>query len=83
MDIVRKASNKLNNGKGDPVFSFCSDAFNVNLPVLLEYKMWLFRSFLVHAHIPEFLHLSRLLPNIKDKLGSIISSKNYRSVCIT
>ena len=41
------------------------------------------RSSLIHGHIPQFLLLSTLVPIIKDKLGSINMSKNYRSVCIT
>ena len=41
------------------------------------------KSFLVHSHIPLFMLLSTLVPIIKDKLGSIGVSKNYRSVCIT
>ena len=45
--------------------------------------MWMFRGFLIHNHIPTALLLSNLLPIIKDKLGSVTSSANYHSVCIT
>ena len=41
------------------------------------------KSYLIHGHIPQFMLVSTLVPIIKDKLASISTSKNYRSVCIT
>ena len=41
------------------------------------------RSFLVHGHVTFFLLLATLVPLIKDKLGSINVSKNYRSIAIS
>ena len=41
------------------------------------------RSFLVHGHVTYFLLLATLAPIIKDKLGSISSSQNYRSIAIS
>ena len=43
----------------------------------------MFRSFLIHGHFTVFLLLATLIPIIKDKLGSISSSKNYRSIAIS
>ena len=42
-----------------------------------------FQSFLVHGHFSSFLLLATLIPIIKDKLGSISTSKNYRSIAIS
>ena len=41
------------------------------------------KSFLIHGHITYFLLLATLLPIIKDKLGSINVSSNYRSIAIS
>ena len=43
----------------------------------------MFRSFLIHGHFTIFLLLATLIPIIKDKLGSINSSRNYRSIAIS
>jgi hypothetical protein len=37
----------------------------------------------VHSHVSQVLLLSTLVPLVKDKLGNINSSKNYRSVAIS
>ena len=74
---------KLNPSKGDLYYNFSSDCIKIDSLILREHKMWMMRSFLTHGYIPVFLHLASLLPIIKDKLGSINSSKNYRSVCIS
>ena len=80
---VKKAAAALKPGKGDPVYSFSSDCIKVNSDILSEYTAIIIKSFLIHNYIPQFMLLSTLVPIIKDKLGSIHSSKNYRSVCIT
>ena len=80
---VMKASASLKPGKGDPEYTFSSDCLKVDSKMLAEYTAVLIRSFLIHSHIPQFLLLSTLVPIVKDKLGSINVSKNYRSVCIT
>ena len=80
---VKKATEKLKAGKGDPTFSFSSDCIKVKSNLLAEQTATMIKSFLVHNHIPQFLLLSTLIPIIKDKLASNSVSKNYRSVCIT
>ena len=77
---VKKAAAALKPGKGDPFFSFSSDCLKVNSDILSEYIALMIRSFLIHGYIPQFMLLSILVPIIKDKLGSIHVSKNYRSV---
>ena len=41
------------------------------------------KCFLVHGHVTYFLLLATLVPIIKDKLGSLNSSKNYRTIAIS
>ena len=41
------------------------------------------KSFLVHGHVSEVLLLATLVPIVKDKLGDLCSSTNYRSIAIS
>ena len=38
---------------------------------------------MIHAHITDFLLTSMLIPIIKDKLGDLTNSDNYRSIAIS
>ena len=82
-ELVKQAVHKLMPGKSDPVFSYSSDCLK-NAPELLFQQLSLvIQSFLVHGHVTSVLLLATLVPIIKDKLGSISSSKNYRSIAIS
>ena len=82
-DIVKKAAAKLKPGKGDSVFTFSSDCVKVDSKQLSVLLAAIFQSYLVHGHVTRFLLLATLVPIIKDKLGSINTSKNYRSIAIS
>ena len=82
-DLVKKASEKLRPGKSDPVYSFSSDCFKNGVDILYQHLADVIKSCVVHSHIPSILLLSSLVPLVKDKLGNIHSSKNYRSVAIS
>ena len=83
IEEVKKATSALKPGKGDPMLNFSLDCIKVESQILSEFTAIMIKSFLIHNHIPQFMLLSTLIPIIKDKLGSINVSKNYRSVCIT
>ena len=51
--------------------------------VLYEKLASVIRSFLIHGHVTHFLLIATLLPILKDKLGSISTSKNYRSIALS
>ena len=81
--IVKEAVKKLNNNKTDPTYSFTSD-FLKNAPdILFSHLAVIIKSFLIHAHASSVLLLSTLVPIIKDKMGDICSSTNYRSIAIS
>ena len=82
-DIVKEAASKLKPGKTDPVFSFSSDCIKVESERLNELLSIIIQCYLIHGHVTRFLLLATLVPIIKDKLGSINSSKNYRSIAIS
>ena len=82
-DIIKTATKKLKPGKSDPVYSFSSDCIKVESNLLAELLSIIIKCYLVHGHVTRFLLLATLVPIIKDKLGSINSSKNYRSIAIS
>ena len=82
-EVVKKATEKLKPGKSDPVFKFTSDCIKIDSKRLAILLAAVFQSFLIHGHVTRFLLLATLVPIIKDKLGSISNSKNYRSIAIS
>ena len=65
------------------MYSYSSDCFKHAPDVLYDKLATVIRSFLIHGHVTLFLLIATLLPIIKDKLGSISTSKNYRSIAIS
>ena len=56
----------------------------MNAPsILYELLSSILKSYIIHAHISEFLLLSNLIPIVKDKLSKITNSNNYRSIAIS
>ena len=52
-------------------------------PILCELLAKLFRMYLIHGHISSIIMVSTVIPLIKDKLGDISSSNNYRSIALS
>ena len=80
---VKEATEHLNCNKTDPIYDFSSDCLKngpdslyVNLSLMLQ-------AFLIHSHVSVHLLLAILVPIVKDRLGDISSSKNYRSIAIS
>ena len=84
-ELIREATQKLKAGKSDPMYSFTSDYFKNVGELLYDKLSIMIRGFLVHGHghVTLVLLLATLVPIIKDKLGSISVSKNYRSIAIS
>ena len=82
-EVVKEAASHLKDSKSDPSFSFNSDCLKHGTDQLFQKLSICLKSFLVHGHITYFLLLATLLPIIKNKLGSINASSNYRSIAIS
>ena len=83
LSLVEEAIGRLKNNKSDLLFNFSSECLK-NAPVVLcEQLTLLFRHYLTHGYISLALMLSTLIPLVKDKLGDITSSNNYRSVVLS
>ena len=81
--LIREALHKINPGKSDPVWDFSSDFLKNGPDLLLDHLAVLIQGFFIHGHISEILLLASLVPIVKDKLGDLSSSKNYRSIAIS
>ena len=82
-EIIKEALKHIKPNKSDPVHDFTSDCLKSAPNSLYLHLSNIIKSFLVHSHVSVILLLSTLVPLIKDKLGSICISKNYRSIAIS
>ena len=81
--VMKQSAQKLKPGKTDPVLMITSD-FLVHAPeIVFQLLSLCLKSYLIHAHVSDFLLISMFIPIIKDKLGDITSSNNYRSIAIS
>ena len=81
--LVKQACSNLKDGKSDPVHLFSSDCMKNGPDKLFEHLSTVIRSFLIHGHVTSYLLLATLVPIIKNKLASISTSRNYRSIAIS
>ena len=65
------------------ISNFSSDFLKNGPDILIYHLEVMIKSFLIHGHVPEILLLATLVPIVKDKLGDLCSSANYRSIAIS
>ena len=82
-DIVKEAASNLRDSKSDPTYNFSSDCIKNGPDNLFSLLSTVIKSFLIHGKVTFFLLLATLVPLIKDKLGSLNDSKNYRSIAMS
>ena len=83
LGVFKSSARKLKPGKTDPVLKITSD-FIVHAPdIVFQLLSMCLKSYMIHAHITDFLLTSMLIPIIKDKLGDLTNSDNYRSIAIS
>ena len=81
--LIKEAVKRIKPNKSDPVCDFTSDCLKNAPDSLYLHISEIIKSFLIHSHVSIILLLATLVPIIKDKLGNICSSKNYRSIAIS
>ena len=69
--------------KTDAIFNYYTECFKYGGECLIKPLVMLFKSCLIHRYVPDFLMLATLVPILKDKIGNINDSKNYRSIAIS
>ena len=82
-DLVNEVVKEIRSNKCDPVFAFNSDCIKRS-PYLLYYHIaCMIKCFLIHAHVSNVLMVATIIPLLKDKLGDVESSDNYRSIALS
>ena len=82
-ELIKEAACHLKSNKSDPTCTFSSDCIKNAPYILFQHLSVVIQSFLIHGHVTLFLLVATLVPIIKDKLGSVSSSKNYRSIALS
>ena len=80
---IKEALKRIKPNKTDPICNFSSDFLKNGPDILIYHLEVMIKSFLVHGHVSEILLLATLVPIVKDKLGDLCSSQNYRSIAIS
>ena len=79
-NLIRNALKKMKSNKRDAIFDTVSDCYINGPPELISHITRLVKMFLIHGNVPHFVLLCTLLPLLKDNLGEITSSDNYRAI---
>ena len=78
--LIQKALKIMQSNKADATFNFQSDCIMNGPPALIMHLTNLVKSIFSHGVVPSLLLLCTLLPIVKDNLGDITSSENYRAI---
>ena len=78
--LIREALNSMKGNKRDAIFDTISDCYINGPPELISHLTSLVKLYLSHGSVPYFILLCTLIPLVKDNLGDITSSDNYRAI---
>ena len=82
-EVIAGVIKEIKTNKNDPVFTFNSNCIK-HAPVSLHHHLAnMIKCYLIHGHVSNFLLLATIIPLIKDKLGDVESSDNYRSIALS
>ena len=82
-DVISDAIKGIRSNKNDPVFTFNSDCIKQAPNSLYQHIANMIKCFLIHGHVSNILLVATILPLLKDKMGDIESSDNYRSIALS
>ena len=80
---IKEALSKVKPNKSDPSWDFSLDFLKHGPEILWKHLELMIKSFLIHGHVSSMLLLATLVPIVKDKLGDLCSSSNYRSIALS
>lgn len=73
----------LRSNKADGVDNISSDCIRNGNITLYYYISLLFNSMFTHGSVPESFLLSTMIPIVKNKMGDISNSDNYRAIALS
>ena len=78
--MVKIALARMKCNKSDSLFDFQSDCLINGPPELAQHLVNLLKTFFTHGIVPSCILVCTLLPLVKDNLGDITQSSNYRAI---
>ena len=78
--VVKQGLKLMKGNKSDAIFDFQSDCLIEGPPELVTHLTRLLQLFISHGYVPELILVCTLLPLVKDNLGDLSSSDNYRAI---
>ena len=78
--LVTRALKMMKSNKNDALFDIQSDCLINGPPELVHHLTHLLKLFISHGSVPYIILLCTLLPLVKDNLGDITTSDNYRAI---
>ena len=78
--VVKQGLKLMKGNKGDAIFDFQSDCLIDGPPEVVTHLTNLIRMFISHGEVPDVILVCTLLPLVKDNLGDITQSDNYRAI---
>ena len=82
-DLIAQVVKEINTNKSDPVFMFNSNCIKHAPLSFHKHLANIIKCYLIHGHVSDVLLLATIMPLIKNKLGDIESSDNYRSIALS
>jgi hypothetical protein len=79
-ELIKEALKMMKPDKKDAIFDTKSDFYINGPPELICHLTALMKLFLSHGSLPYFILMCTLIPLVKDNLGDITSSDNYRAI---
>ena len=78
--IVTQAIKRLKRNKADAVFDFYSDCLIEGPKELITHLTYLLKLIVMHGTVPSVLLMCNITALVKDSLGVVTSSSNYRPI---
>ena len=82
-DVIAEVIHEIKPKKSDPIFLFNSTCIKHAPKSLHMHLVNMIKCFLIHGHISDTLLIATIVPLIKDKLGDMENSDNYRSIALS
>ena len=82
-ELIGEVAKEIKSNKNDPTFTFNSNCVKKAPPSFYHHVANIIKGFLIHGHVSQILLLATIVPLLKDKLGKLDSSDNYRSIALS
>ena len=80
INVIRSSVSSMKDNKRDSVFDVTSDMYKHSPDKFYQHLAIIVRQSLIHGVLPDIVLLCTLLPLVKDNLGDITRSDNYRAI---